>query len=256
MLVLIGEIEVGAVRRQTVGVLGGMGPAATVDFLAKIIAATPAERDQDHLHVLVDCNPQVPDRSAFLRSQGQDPRPSLIAMAKGLEKSGASFLVMPCNTAHAFSEDIRAAVAIPLVDWPSVVADAVLAAGVKRAGILASTGTIFADIYRIPLEARRIQCVVPTASRQADVMRSIYGIEGIKHLGPQSPVAKHDLMAGVDDVVGQGATALILACTEFSLFGARGQLEVSVPVFDASEIVARHVVSRALGQAVGAKAGG
>lgn len=244
---------VSAVRRQTVGVLGGMGPAATVDFLAKIIAATPAERDQDHLHVLVDCNPQVPDRTAFLRSQGEDPRPLLIAMAKGLDQSGASFLVMPCNTAHAFGDDIRAAVSIPLVDWPAVVADAVLEAGVKRVGILATTGTIFADIYRIPLEARGIQCVVPTAPGQAEVMRSIYGIEGIKRLGPQSPVARHALMAGAGDVVAQGATAVVLACTEFSLVRALGELEVGVPVFDASEIVARHVVSRALGHAVGAE---
>jgi aspartate racemase len=244
------------VDRQTVGVLGGMGPAATVDFLAKVIAATPAEEDQDHLHILVDCNPQVPDRTAFLRSEGPDPRPSLIAMARGLEQSGASFLVMPCNTAHAFADDIRAAVAIPLVDWPSVVADAVLAAGVERVGILATTGTIFAAIYRIPLDARGIQSSVPTASGQTEVMRAIYGIEGIKRVGPQSPVARRDLMAGAADVVGQGAKAVILACTEFSLVRALGELELGVPVFDASEIVARHVVNHALGESAGAQAVG
>lgn len=224
-----------------------MGPAATVDFLARIIAATPAERDQDHLHVLVDCNPQVPDRSAFLRSEGPDPRPSLMTMAQGLEQAGASFLVMACNTAHAFAADVQAAVAIPLVDWPSVVADAVSAAGVQRVGILASTGTIDANVYRIPLEARGIRSLVPTSSRQTRVMRAIYGPEGVKSLGPDSPAARRDLLAGAADVVGQGAAALILACTEFSAVRARGALEVEVPVFDASEIVARHVVSRALG---------
>jgi aspartate racemase len=253
---LIGEIEAGAVPTQTVGVLGGMGPAATVDFLAKIVAATPAERDQDHLHVLVDCNPQVPDRTAFLRSQGEDPRPSLIVMATGLERLGASFLVMPCNTAHAFAEDIRAAIAIPLVDWPGVVADAVLAAGVKRVGILATSGTIFADIYRIPLEERGLESVVPTASGQAELMRAIYGVEGIKHVGPDSRVARHALMAGAADVVRQGAAAVVLACTEFSLVRALGELEVGVPVFDASDIVARHVVGRALGRSIDAEGAG
>lgn len=238
------------VNGQTVGVLGGMGPAATVDFLARIIAATPAERDQDHLHVLVDCNPQVPDRSAFLRSEGPDPRPSLVAMAKGLEQAGARFLVMACNTAHAFAEDIRAEVAIPLVDWPSVVADAVSVAGVKRVGILASTGTLDANIYRIPLEARGIRSVVPTPTGQARVVRAIYGPEGVKRLGPGSQVARRDLLAGAEDVVGQGATAVILACTEFSAVRALGELDVKVPVFDASEIVARHVVSLALGREV------
>jgi len=244
------------VNRQTVGVLGGMGPTATVDFLARIIAATRAERDQDHLHVLVDCNPQVPDRSAFLRSEGPDPRPSLVAMAKGLEQAGASFLVMACNTAHAFAEDIRAVVAIPLVDWPSVVADAVSVTGVKQVGILASTGTLVANIYRIPLDARGIRSVVPTPSRQAGVMRAIYGPEGIKRLGPESQVARRDLQAGAEDVVAQGAAAVILACTEFSALSALGALQVKVPVFDASEIVARYVVSRALGQEVPVEAVG
>jgi aspartate racemase len=241
-----------AVSRLTVGVIGGMGPAATVDFMARVITATPAERDQDHLHVLVDCNPEVPDRTAFLQSEGLDPRPTLIAMAKRLEQAGADFLVMPCNTAHAFAGDIGAEVTIPLVDWPSVVADAVAAEGVEQAGILASTGTLLADIYRAPLEVRGIRSVVPTPSGQAAVMRAIYGSEGVKHLGSASPVARRDLIAGAEDVVGQGATAVILACTEFSAINAVRSLEVRVPVVDASEIVARHVVARALGRTVAA----
>jgi len=246
-----GRIE-NVVTKLTVGVIGGMGPAATVDFLARIIAATPAERDQDHLHVLVDCNPEVPDRTAFLRSEGPDPRPILMAMAKRLEQAGADLLVMPCNTAHAFADDIRMAVAIPLVDWASVVADAVALAGLDRVGILASTGTLFADLYRVPLEARGIRPVVPTPSGQVEVMRAIYGTEGVKRLGPDSPVARRDLLAGVQDVVGQGAAGVILACTEFSAISRVQSLEVKVPVLDASEIVARHVVGRALGLPVAA----
>jgi aspartate racemase len=243
-----------AAPRLSVGVIGGMGPAATVDFLARIIAATPAERDQDHLHVLVDCNPAVPDRTAYLRLEGPDPRPALIAMAGRLEEAGADFLVMPCNTAHAFAEDIRANTAIPLVDWPSVVADSVAALGVTQVGILASTGTLLADVYRGPLEARGIRLVVPTPSGQTKVMRAIYGSEGVKHLGPTSPVARQDLLAGAHDVVGQGAAAVILACTEFSAISAVQSLGVTVLVLDASEIVARHVVARALGLAVVAAA--
>jgi aspartate racemase len=224
-----------------------MGPAATVDFLSRVIAATPAERDQDHLHVLVECNPAVPDRTAFLRAQGPDPRPTLIAMAKRLQEAGADFLVMPCNTAHAFADDIRTKVAIPLVDWPAVVADAVAVAAVGSVGILASTGTLLADVYRGPLEARGIRSVIPTPSGQSEVMRAIYGNEGVKRFGPGSPVARQDLLAGVEDVVSQGAAAVILACTEFSTISAVRSLEVKVPVLDASEIVAQYVVARALG---------
>jgi len=223
-----------------------MGPAATVDFLARITSATPAECDQDHLHILVDCNPVVPDRTAYLRLEGPDPRPTLIGMARRLEQAGADFLVMPCNTAHAFADDIRAQVAIPLVDWPAVVADAVAAAGVTQVGLLASTGTLLADVYRRPLEERGVRPVVPTPSGQAQVMRAIYGSEGVKHLGPGSPGARQDLLAGAHDVVGQGAAAVILACTEFSAISAVQSLDLQVPVWDASDVVARHVVARAL----------
>jgi aspartate racemase len=99
----------------TAGVLGGMGPDATVDFMAKVIAATSAETDQDHARMLVDHNPKVPNRQAALLANGEDPGPAMAAMAKGLQDAGADFLVMPCNTAHAFARDIRDAVSIPLI---------------------------------------------------------------------------------------------------------------------------------------------
>src|SRR5210317_2431954 len=99
----------------TAGVLGGMGPDATVDFMAKVIAATSAETDQDHARMLVDHNPKVPNRQAALLGNGEDPGPVLAAMAKGLQEAGADFLVMPCNTAHVFEQSIISAVDIPLV---------------------------------------------------------------------------------------------------------------------------------------------
>src|SRR5690348_7801651 len=98
-----------------IGVLGGMGPRATVDFYSKLIAATPAECEQDHLRVHIDSNPQIPDRSEALAGRGESPGTVLAAMAAGLERAGADFLVMPCNTAHAFEPEIRAAVNVPFV---------------------------------------------------------------------------------------------------------------------------------------------
>ena len=99
----------------TVGVLGGMGPDATVDFMSKVIAATPAGSDQEHVHMLVDHNPHVPDRTRAILGEGGEPGPVLAAMAKQLEQAGASMIVMPCNTAHAFQADIEAALAVPFV---------------------------------------------------------------------------------------------------------------------------------------------
>jgi len=94
----------------TAGVLGGMGPAATVDFMAKVYAADPATVEQDRVRLIVDCDPGVLDRNAAVRGEGPSPGPSLAAMAKGLVGAGADFLVIACNTAHAWTAEIEAAV--------------------------------------------------------------------------------------------------------------------------------------------------
>ena len=101
--------------QKTVGVLGGMGPDATVDFMARVIALTEADRDQDHVRMLIDHNPHVPNRQKAILAEGEDPGPVLAEMAARLEANGADFLVIPCNTAYAFEDAILAATSIPLI---------------------------------------------------------------------------------------------------------------------------------------------
>ena len=96
-----------------VGAVGGMGPAATAEAFRRIVAATPAQRDQDHLHVIIDSDPLIPDRTRALLHGGSDPRPRLIAAARRLEAAGAQVLCMPCNTAHAIHADVRGNSAFP-----------------------------------------------------------------------------------------------------------------------------------------------
>src|SRR4029453_14388367 len=122
-----GGIRSGGRRHPVLGVMGGMGPAATAEFLRRLIEATPAGRDQDHLHVLVDNDPSVPDRTAALLGQGPDPTPYLVTMAMRLSAAGAEFLVMPCNTASAFAPGLAADIPVPLLRW-----DAAVAAGVTE----------------------------------------------------------------------------------------------------------------------------
>jgi len=222
-----------------------MGPFATTDFLHKLISATPAERDQDHLRILVDCNPLVPDRSEFLAGRGPDPRPMLRAMARGLVRAGADLLVMPCNTAHAFRDELQAAVDSPLVDWPAVAADAVAATGASSVGILASLGTMLAEVYQPVLRARGIAYLAPPPAGQDFATRAIYGSAGVKRAGPRSATALADLRAAAATLTQQGAGALLLACTEFSAMHAVAPLDCGVPVVDAADAVARHVVSLA-----------
>ena len=102
---------------KTVGILGGMGPDATIDLMARVIRTTPAEDDADHIRMLVDNNPKVPSRiKAIIEGTGESPAPCLAAMAQGLEKQGADFLVMPCNTAHFYFDEIAGSVSIPFVN--------------------------------------------------------------------------------------------------------------------------------------------
>jgi aspartate racemase len=237
---------------MTLGVIGGMGPAATVDFLRRVIELTPAERDQDHLHMLIDNDPSVPDRTEGWQKKGPDPSPQLARMARGLEAAGADLLVMPCNSAHLFAEAVTSAVRIPLVDWPSVVAQHAAARGVSAVGLLATTGTVEGEIYQRALAARGCTAVKPDPGDQAAVMSVIEQIKAGKH-------QKADAAAAIRRVgtslVAEGADALLLACTELSTLIA-GQAElvgdkvpvpvpVPVPVLDAVDILARHVVSLA-----------
>lgn len=119
-------------REKVVGIIGGMGPEATVDFMRRLVAATPARDDQDHLHMLVDNNPKIPSRiAALIEGKGEDPAPVLCEMANGLQAQGADFLVMPCNTAHYYLPKIAASVGIPLLDMVALSIDRLRAAPEK-----------------------------------------------------------------------------------------------------------------------------
>ena len=126
--------------RRTVGVMGGMGPAATVDFLDRVRRRTPARLDADHLRLLVDSDPTLPDRHAALADGGPSPGPRLVAMAQGLERAGAQGLVLVCNSAHAWADEIRAAVAVPFIDMVAETAAALARRHphVRRPGLLAA----------------------------------------------------------------------------------------------------------------------
>ncbi len=236
---------------KTIGVLGGMGPEATVDFYRRIVEATEAARDQDHLHVLIDGDPAVPDRTAFLLGDGPDPAPALIAMARRLEGAGAELLVMACNTASAFAPRVAAAVGVPLLDWPDEVAHGVLARqrGIGRAGVLATSGTIASGLYQRAFGRHGVEVVVPDARHQELVMQAIYGPDGVKAGTTDLTAARARVLAGGQTLVDDGAQALVLACTELSVLFATGAATAwPVPAFDAAQVVAERVIELAGGR--------
>ncbi len=199
---------------RRIGILGGMGPEATVLLMQKIIAATPARDDADHLPLIVDQNPQVPSRIRHLiEGSGDDPGPVLAAMARRLQAAGAEALAMPCNTAHHYAGAIRAAVDLPLIDMValSVAHAARLAGRGGTVGILASPA-----VRRIGLFDPALAAAGLTAAYVTDEDAMLATIRLIKANGATAG-ARAALAAASAEVLGRGAQVQLIACTEFSL---------------------------------------
>ena len=230
---------------RIVGVIGGMGSAATVDFLAKVVEITDAADDQDHVHFLVDCDPKIPDRTAHLLGAGTDPRPRIVRAAQRLERAGADFLVMPCNTAHAYVADIEEAVAIELVPWLELVAAAVEATGAIKPVLFASVGAVASGIYNRAFESCPIAPRLPADEDQAAITELILEV---KRAGAGAPALLRQLHALVESAAADGADLIILGNTELSAINSQSQPFVDRRVVDPAYVVARHVVELAGGK--------
>lgn len=202
-------------KDKTVGVIGGLGPEATLDFYSKLIRKTQATNDQDHLQVIINSNPKVPNRQEALLGNGPSCAPSLIHSAKALEKAGADFLVMVCNTAHAYEHHIRSAVNLPFI---SIIKESVEACMnqmpvARRVGLLAADGCLAANLYQAEFMQKDIDCITPTAADQAELMELIFNIKANQHNASTSL-----RMAGVaQNLINSGADVVLAACTEVPL---------------------------------------
>ena len=219
----------------TLGVLGGMGPAATLDFLAKLQAFTPAETDQDHIRVIVDINPKVPDRNVA----GSGAGPVLAEMAGALAGAGAEVLAIACNTAHAHADLIQRASGLPLVDMIETGASAARDTGAMRVGVLGTKGAL--RLYREYLAAQAMGMVTLEPHRQEAFMKALYRIKG----GDRSAAVRRDLKALADELVAGGAEAIIAGCTEVPL--VLRQEDLKVELIDPAELLARRCVAVCLG---------
>ena len=228
-------------QQLTVGVLGGMGPDATVDFMAKVIALTPAERDQDHIRMLVEHNPKVPNRQAAIRSGEPEVGRVLGEMARSLQAAGADFLVMPCNSAHAFVESIREATTIPLV---SIIAETVSEVGrampgARRAGLLATDGLQQAGLYQDALARAGHAPVVLDDEALGQLMTLVHRVKA----GERSEDVGRGMVALANSLSASGAELVIAACTEIPLVLRAADL--SVPLIASTDILARRTVELA-----------
>ncbi len=241
-------------RAFKVGVVGGVGPAATVDFMQKLVRNTPAVRDQDHLKVLVEQNPQIPDRTENLISDGPDPTISLYATCRKLEEGDADIIAIPCNTAHAYVERIQPYLNVPIINMLTVTVDYLRSTfpALREVGLLATSGTIASGVYEKALEAQGLTQVVPDPALQARVMNAIYGPHGVK-AGFTSGECMDDIRAAVDALVEGGVEVIVLGCTELPLLLPEGEFQTgggrTIWLADPTGILARRCVAYARGEA-------
>lgn len=226
---------------KTVGILGGMGPAATVDLFDAIVRCTPARTDQEHLHILVNNDPSIPDRTAAILYGGPDPRPRLIAAAQLLQRMGAELIAMPCNTAHYYWADVQAAISVPLLNMIAETAQAVasLPQRVGRVGILGTSATLCTGLYQDALRSLGLVPVEPDDHEIAQAMAAIFGIKA----GQDRQHAKALLTEAGCGLIGRGAQALLLGCTEIPLVLHDGDLPV--PLVSSTRTLAEAVVRAA-----------
>ncbi len=230
-------------HRRTIGILGGMGPLATAEFYRRIVLRTPARSDQEHLHVILDADPTIPDRTAALLGRGLDPTPALIAAARRLEAAGADFLVVPCNTAHAFLPAVQAAITVPILDMIAEVAAAIAQRypPATRIGLLATEGTIATGLYDRALSRYHFQLVVPDEAVQRLVNQAIERVkQGLLDRQTAALVS-----TAVGRLAREGVAAIVIGCTELSLLP---EWQADLPFVDATTILADAAVAIGLGQ--------
>ncbi|MGB6128441.1 MAG: amino acid racemase [Psychrilyobacter sp.] len=211
------------------GVLGGMGPLATIDLLNKIVKHTDAKKDSDHVHTLVDNYTGIPDRTAYILGNGENPEKYLVESALKLEAMGASFIVMPCNTAHYFYEKIYGTVKIPFVNMIEEVAKEL--DGVKKVGLLATKGTYRGHIYENIFNKYGIEIEVPPVDLQEIVNQLIYNLKEGKDNINEVPIDKV-----LDYFSNLGIDNIILGCTELPV--AFEMLNVKGNFLDPTKILA------------------
>ena len=225
---------------RVIGILGGMGPLATVELFRRIVLKTPAKKDQDHPRIIIYNNSKIPDRTAYILGKGETPLPELIESAKKLEAWGVDFIIMPCNTAHYFAEEIQKAVNIPFINMIEETAEYIKNLGLKKIGILATDGTIKGMVYHRALLSRGIKIAVPTEKDQKSLMDAIY--DGIK--AGNIEWGRREILK-VAKKLEKRSDGLIAGCTEVSV--ALRQEDFKIPLIDPMDVIAEKAVKLALG---------
>lgn len=220
----------------TLGIIGGLGPAATVYFMDLVTSMTKAEADREHLEILVHSAPSTPDRTEYILNKAADnPIPRIIEVGRGLVRMGADVIAIPCMTAHAFHDEIQHSIDVPVLNGITLTAKALCDSGVKKAGVMATDGTIKTMLFQNELTRFGIEAVTPCARGQEKVMSLIY--DDIK-TGRAPDMIKFKEIK--EELLQNEAECIILGCTELSLI--KRDMAIGNGFADTTEILAWHSI--------------
>lgn len=228
------------VPSRVVGILGGLGPAATVDFYNKLVRATPVSRDQEHLRVVIWADPTVPDRNEALLAGGEDPTPWLETGVQHLLRCGAEILVVPCNAIHAYMPSVIQGKDVEFISIIDTAVDSVPKADpTGRVGVLAADGGLASGLYQAALRDVGKEPVLPSTLSQQALMRVIRAVKVDK----AGPAERHQVASLLTDLQRDGASIVIAACTEISVL--LDDIDTDLHIIDPSDVLAHKTVESA-----------
>lgn len=229
---------------KIVGILGGMGPEATLNCFAKILAATPADRDQDHLRIIIDNNPKIPDRTSAILTGGESPAAAVVESCRALERAGADFIIIPCVTVHYFYDEFSRQSPLPILSILDAAARAIVGdyPDIKKVGLMATDGTVKSGIFQKRLSREGMEILTCADEYQKKVMDAIYLVKSRQD--PESRRTATALMReAAQSLIDAGAESILAGCTEIPLI--LGQEHIDVPYFDSLLLLAGAAVKEA-----------
>lgn len=231
------------VKGKVIGIIGGMGPEATLDLFREIIEATPASCDQEHIHTIIDSNPKIPSRVDAIFYNGESPAPEMVKAARNLEKHGADVLGIACNTAHYYYEDVRASVGIPVINMIEETVNYTFKSvpKIKKVGLLASPVLEKIKLYQENFRKKGIEVVTPDKEKKSVMLDLIFKVKS----GSFGSEDKQLIKSIIDHFLRKNRVeALVLGCTEIPIMIK--DLQLQVPIFNSTKILAEVLVQFAL----------
>ncbi len=231
---------------KVLGVLGGMGPLASAQFMLRLTLLTQADRDQDHIPAVLWSDPRVPDRTRGKLSGGADPLPWLIRGIEGLKQAGVGAIAIPCNTAHGWYREMAEAAAMPILHIVDAAATDLARLGIRpgKIGLMGTAATLAMRLYQEQLSDRGWTCIVPDDEQMARYVTPSIGLVKANRVAEAyEPLAKV-----ANDLAARGATAVVLGCTEIPLGIQAGPADgLHAPVVDTIDALARASIEWARG---------